>query len=801
MSTPASIPVQGQDCPETVLTPGTRIRWHGDVHLVTAVQGTLVHLQCETNPARSAVALLMAVVGADDFAVLQDQSQALPQQRVPDLSVLDLLSPAQMKQLRDWRWHLVELRDGVPPDAPEGATPRPAYDPGVSERQRFKAKAAELSAIGWKSVSASTVRRRFRAFLDQGLAGLAPLVVGRPRTDDRVVELLLQEVRGSAGESSGWANRVHERLHAALRKQYPSEYDDLKISLSTFYRLLNRLGISINRLHGDVQARLDDANSPLGPFTPTWAQRLGEQVQIDSTGLDILAVGDDGQVVSVELTCAIDVASRSIIGAMIVPKTPGVGNRGRRVGGRATRSFDATLMLAQALAPMPGRPGWSPQALARASDLPYADLVACDPRMVGAAARPAIRPKMVVVDHGKIFHSEHFVDVCESLGISVRPARERTPTDKAIVESTFSAIKKQFCQYVSGYTGSGLGKRGKHVRQQPLWSINQLQDLLDEWIALRWQQTPHHGLRSPFLPGMVLTPNQMYAALVACEGQVPRPLTPEENRKLLPSEYRIVTGSGVRIGNRNYNSDDLQKFNQLPSGLKGQGRKWQIRFNPYCPRYVWLYDHRDDTWAEAKFVDDDLIGREWTQYVWEVATQQHLERGGTKDQQRSIALAVAKLLESARQGPADQPPPDRNGRRPRPEKPFTGPELILRSPDKDPYADVTIPDASTIPAARSLNVPAQHLFPGYRPGPLPSPPLEPVPVAASSGESNPPAPPADTDPARPAAPARQRLRLGGSAADLFLNLRSGPAPASAPSSVTEPDTEPSATPPTSEESV
>lgn len=39
----------------------------------------------------------------------------------------------------------------------------------------------------------------------------------------------------------------------------------------------------------------------------------------------------------------------------------------------------------------------------------------------------------VVVDHGKIYLSEHLMAVCERLGISVQPARPLTPTDKAAI--------------------------------------------------------------------------------------------------------------------------------------------------------------------------------------------------------------------------------------------------------------------------------------------------------------------------------------------------------------------------------
>lgn len=780
----SSPPRTGDSAVVTSLEPGQRVRFDGAEYVVAAVRGPSAHLLCEQDPCRSAAVLLQALVGSGDFAVLDPAGVPRPQRQVPNLSILDVLEPGTRERIRAWEWHLVELRDGVPPDSPAGTMPRPGFETTRSERGRFAAKAAQLKELGWRGVSSSTVRRRFLAYQEQGVAGLARIAIGRARTDERVIQLLVAEVKAAVGESSGWANRVYERLLTAIRAQYPDEYERLVISPATFYRLIKRLGISAAYLQAPVQNRLDQENSPGSPFTPTTATMLGEQVQIDSTGLDILAVGDDGFPVSAELTCAIDVATRSIIGAMIVPKSPGRGPRGRRLGGRATRTFDATLLLAQALAPMPGRAGWSPLAMAEQSDLPYPDLVACDPRMAGAAARPVIRPKMVVVDHGKIYRSEHFVDVCTSLRISVRPARERTPTDKAIIESTFSAIKKMFCQYVSGYTGSGLAKRGKLVAQQRLWSINELQDLLDEWIALRWQQTPHDGLRSPFLPGMKLTPNQMYAVLVAMEGQVPLPLTPQENRKLLLCERRVITEKGVTIDHRTYNSDALQAYERLHTGVLGQGRRWEIRYHPYVPRYVWLFDHRDGRWVEAEFIHQKQIGDEWTQYEWEVATTQHLARGGTKEQQQSIAQAVRKLRERARRGPQDQPAPDKAGRRPRPPQPFTGPDLPVRLPEVDPYEGLTLPDPQTRITARALDPSVKNLFSSRR---SPAAPQAPASAdALMSGDVLTPADPAPDAPAGPdpdeapwpGSPAEQgivsRPRLAGHAADLFRNLTATP---------------------------
>ena len=61
-------------------------------------------------------------------------------------------------------------------------------------------------------------------------------------------------------------------------------------------------------------------------------------------------------------------------------------------------------------------------------------------------------------DHGKVFVSDTFVRACDRLGISVQPARKDTPTDKGVVEATFTAIKTLFAQHyeiLSGIERSG----------------------------------------------------------------------------------------------------------------------------------------------------------------------------------------------------------------------------------------------------------------------------------------------------------------------------------------------------------
>ena len=52
-----------------------------------------------------------------------------------------------------------------------------------------------------------------------------------------------------------------------------------------------------------------------------------------------------------------------------------------------------------------------------------------------------------------------------------------------------------------------------------------MQDLLDEWLLAGWQPRPHDGLRDPLLPRRALSPNEMYAALVAAAGYLPLTLS------------------------------------------------------------------------------------------------------------------------------------------------------------------------------------------------------------------------------------------------------------------------------------
>jgi hypothetical protein len=154
-----------------------------------------------------------------------------------------------------------------------------------------------------------------------------------------------------------------------------------------------------------------------------------------------------------------------------------------------------------------------------------------------------------------VFVTRTLLDACTSLGTSVRPARNRTPTDKAIVERTFGAIKSMFSQRVNSYTGRNFTRRAAPIDPDQLWTLQELNDFLEQWIAMGWQNHPHDELRDPRNPSAPpLTPNQMYAVAVQASGYLPIPLGHEDHLRLLPTAWVGVRDQGIQFRHRTYDT-------------------------------------------------------------------------------------------------------------------------------------------------------------------------------------------------------------------------------------------------------
>jgi transposase InsO family protein len=615
-----------------VLRVGDWVHVEGEDHQVVGLAGTQVRLR--SRGGSSSVVMLSFLMASPGFRVVDGPAPPT----VEPFGLLDTLPPELVARAREWERHLVEVVTGLPADAGPGATPRPGYDPQESTlAQREQVKAVELTDAG-RPVSARTVRRMRMRYAEQGLWGLVDQRATRAanpagRADPRLVAAIQTELDAQTHASTGTRGRLIRRVTKSLE----AEYGPGAVALpgrSAFYELVAALSVGRHSF-GAATTRRSLANRPDAPFTPTFAVRPGELVQIDSTPLDVMVVLDSGVIGRPELTAVVDVATRTIPAAVLRPA--------------GTKAVDASLLLARMLVPEPMRPGWSAALGMSASRLPHARLIDVDTRLELAAAKPVIVPETIVIDHGKVFVSETFTRACNSLGISVQPSRPHTPTDKAIVERTFASINTLFCQYVAGYTGSNVTRRGSHVEADAVWSLSDLQDLLDEWIVAGWQSRPHEGLRDPHAPGRPVSPNDAYAAMVATAGYLPLTLSGEDYLELLPVAWRAINDYGIRIGHRTYDSPLLGPWRRQHSGVASKRGLWEVHYDSYDLSQVFV--RTPDGWVTVPWTHLPMVAAPFADFTWRHARRLAAQAGRDDNNETEVARVLDELLSRAQAGP------------------------------------------------------------------------------------------------------------------------------------------------------
>ncbi|MEV7193348.1 Mu transposase C-terminal domain-containing protein [Streptomyces sp. NPDC093510] len=610
-----------------VLRPGDWIVYDDGDYQVVALAGTSVRLR--SSGGAESVVLVSYLMASPGFSVTGTE----PLPALEPFGLLKTLPEPVLATAKEWERHIVEVETGLPPGAEPGTLSRPEYDPTVSSLvERAAAKATELG------VSLRTVQGRRSRYAQQGVWGLVDqrtvrMVEATGRADARLVAAVREALDAETHSSTGTRSRLIRRVIKMVEATHGVGVVPLP-SKNTFYKLVDALSTG-RHTFGSAVTRRQTANRPRGVFTPTFADRPGEQVQIDSTPLDVMVVLDSGLTARADLTIAVDVATRSICAAVLRP-----------VG---TKAVDASLLLARMLVPEPMRPGWSQSLRMAASRMPHRRLLDVDSRMEQAAARPVIVPDTVVIDGGKVFISDTFIRACERLGVSVQRSRPRTPTDKAIVEATFSAINTLFCQHLAAYTGANVSRRGERVEEQAAWTIPELQDLLDEWLLAGWQTRAHDSLRDPYRPKKAMSPNDKYTSLVAASGYLPLVLQGEDYLELLPVAWRTVNDYGIRIGYRTYDSADLGPWRRQHSGHAAKRGLWEVHYDPYDLSQVFVRTQHG--WITVPWVQLPLVNAPFADFTWSHARRLAAHAGLDDTNEAVIARVLDGLLTRAELGP------------------------------------------------------------------------------------------------------------------------------------------------------
>ncbi|QKT13752.1 Mu transposase C-terminal domain-containing protein [Rhodococcus sp. W8901] len=482
---------------------------------------------------------------------------------------------------------LTSYRSGFCED-PEPGEPRPMYSPGVALSARCESKAGELG------VSVRTVRRWVEAYRREGPTGLIDRrgTALRPvldTLDQRWIDMcrvVCDELRYEATHTKKY---VLFEVESRLCAEYGTGVVDLP-ARTTAYDALNEITRGTNMFHGSAKGRREIAERPEGLYGHLRATRLGEYVILDTTRLDVYAMDRlTHEWVNTELTAAMDVYGRIICGLRLAPLS--------------TKSADVASVLFEVVCP---RSADDPTQLPFIG-LPESLLVPTD-GPEGKAACAAIPIECVVVDHGKVFVSQHIRAVLERFGISVQPVRTYKGSDKGPLERWFRTLREGLLEYLDGYMGPDLYSRGKDAEAGAFYFVDELETIMRRWIREIYHKRPHDGLVLPADPRLRLSPNAMYDIGVATTGYQRIPTNRDTVYDFLPVEWRRINHYGIEFHGLKYDDDILYEFAERTSPYTGAHEgKYPIRYDPADISRIY-FQHPDRlTWHQIRWIHADEL--------------------------------------------------------------------------------------------------------------------------------------------------------------------------------------------------
>ena len=593
---------------------GTRLIYDGDIAEVVELQPTTagIELTVRLDNSRQQVlrVSLRELLRGDRARILDgdvdDSSDAAS-------TTLACLSEVDMETVRTRAAHVRETltgyRSGHAELAAEGE-PRAEFAHDRPLMERYAAKAKEVG------VTVRTIGQWVADYRRGGEAGLAPtrgqgLVGPGAKVDQRWIETAVEVMVEHADQSRPSQTLVMDRTNARVVARFGEGVVALP-SRATAFRVLGELENRYPTFRLSTKRNRDIADRPNGAYGKLRPTRTGEYLLMDTTRLDVFALDPITlRWVQAELTVGMDWYTRCVVGIRLTPVS--------------TKSVDAAAVLYQSYRPRQAGKEWPAYAVWPEHGIPRSVLI--DVNAVAgpafAASGPAIVPETIVIDHGKIYVSEHLTSVCQRLGISIQPARLRTGRDKGPVERFFRTLREDLLQALPGYKGPDVHSRGLDPESEAFFYLDDLEAIIREWVAVVYHHRPHDSLIDPHVPGLRMSPAQMFEHGVARAGYIEVPRDPDLAYEFLKTEFRKIQHYGVDFGGRRYNGPALNPYRNMTSPYTGKAKgRWPIHHDP-------------DDITRTYFRDPET--RQWHTLMWEHAPS--MEMPLSED-----ALAFARKL-------------------------------------------------------------------------------------------------------------------------------------------------------------
>ncbi|MER5864573.1 transposase [Kitasatospora sp. NPDC002040] len=524
--------------------------------------------------------------------------------------------------------HIREVNSGYRSGDPLRSAPgepRREYHPDLPRTARTQAKAAELG------VTPRRIEQYQKQYRDAGLWGLVdrrkarvPNPVGN--LDPRVVQAILDQAAAERNDSSA---TIGGRFYRRVTNRLDAEHGTSTVAMPSkdvFRRAVDHL--VRHSPAGPAYRRQSAGNQPDRTFGHVLATRPGEVVMLDTTPLDVLAYDPEtATTMRIELTIALDVATRSILAWRITPE--------------ATKAIDIGLLIADVMTPEPMRPAWKDALRYQMLRVPYDRRLSLDERLAEAAARPVVYPETILYDHGKPYISVIVQRACTRWRINLQDARKLKPTDKPQVERLFGSIRTQFSEHVAGYKGPNVASRGSTVENQARWTIDEITEFFAEYVIAVYQRQHHRGLNLSGFPDLRVSPNEAYRMALGSAGFVDCPQDPNLYYELLPIAPRTIQPYGVQIGYLIYDAEILYQYRgtkaPYPDG------HWPIRYDPRNLLHSYFLDPADGRWHTLRWIHALAEHQPFTDITLRVAKQQVEQRGGSPAEQTEVAAALVEL--------------------------------------------------------------------------------------------------------------------------------------------------------------
>lgn len=505
-------------------------------------------------------------------------------------------------------------------EVPRKGEPRASFSADTHLIERQLAKAEELG-VGHRTVERWIARYAAMGeggLIDNRRARAGGVLVGVDARWIATARLILDE---QVSESKVIKRVILDRINARL--DISGEGDVRRPGRATAYKALDELDAGESTFSGPTKRKRSSANRPDAPYGRLQATRPGEYVLLDTTPLNVFAVVPvTGEWLPAELTVAIDLYSRCILGLRV---TPG-----------STKSIDVSGVLLEAFLPFETDVEWGSDARWPYHGVPRALLIDPAKTRLPRFDRPGIVPETLVVDHGKPFLSEHVTGACARLGISIQPARIYQPTDKAPVERFFRTLDS-LLQELPGYKGADIAGRGADVEGEAVYTIPQLEQIIREWTATVYHLRPHSALVDPNLPGVVMSPVQRYEQGIAIAGRLRMPHDRDVILELLPVVRRQFNHYGVEIGKLRYTGPIIAKYRNRSRTLQDRAEGWPFFVNPDDLSRVYFHDPDDGRWHTLTWEHHSALNLPFSLDALEYAKKLALQPGHPADIQKNLS--------------------------------------------------------------------------------------------------------------------------------------------------------------------